>query len=237
MRYAAMGLVVAVLAAAPAWGEDAPQGFSGEAELGLVATGGNTETQNLNAKAKVGHEAEHWRSEGQAEAVLASDQDGATAERYLVTAKTDRKFGPRSYAFVTANWEKDLFSGYDYRVTEALGYGYRVVATDSVTLDLEAGPGARQSRVERADSTQSEAMARVALNLAWKASPTTTLSEDATSEIGEDSTVTRSVTGLKTQVAGELATKVTFTVKNTTDVPPGVEETDYETAVTLVYGF
>lgn len=237
MRYIAIGLVLAALTAAPAWGEDAPKGFSGEAELGFVATGGNTETQNLNAKAKVGHETERWRHEAQGETVLASDSDGATAERYFVTAKTERKLGERAYLFGTASWEKDLFSGYEYRVTEALGYGHRLVATDRVTLNLEAGPGARQSRVERSGTTDTEAMGRIALNAAWKATDTATLSEEATSEIGQDATVTRSVTALKTQVTGQLATKVRFTVKNTTDTPAGVEATDYETAVTLVYGF
>jgi putative salt-induced outer membrane protein len=237
MRYRAITVALALLAAAPAWGEEPPKGLSGEAELGLVATDGNTQTQNLNAKAKVAHEGTRWRNEAHGETVLASDDQGSTAERYFVAAKTDRKFGERSYVFVTANWEKDLFSGYEYRITEALGYGNRVVATDAVTLDLEAGPGARQSRVERSGTTDNEALGRVALNLEWKVSDTSTFTEDATSEIGSDATVTRSVTGLKTQVAGQLATKITFTVKNTTDVPPGVEETDYETAVTLVYGF
>jgi putative salt-induced outer membrane protein len=237
MRFTAIGLALAVLAAAPAWGEDAPEGFSGEAALGFVSTGGNTETQNLNAGAKVGYESDHWRHEGKAETVLASDQDGATAERYFVTGKSDRKLGERAYVFGTASWEKDLFSGYEYRITEALGLGYRLVATDKVTLDLEAGPGARQSRVERSGTTDNEGMARVALNGEWKATDTATLSEEATSEIGNDATVTRSVTALKTKVTGKLAAKVQFTAKNTSDTPPGVESTDYETAVALVYAF
>jgi putative salt-induced outer membrane protein len=237
MRHTAIAVLLAVVAAAPAFAAETPKGFSGEAELGFVATDGNTQTQNLNAKAKIAHEATHWRTEGAAEAVLASDTGGATAERYFTSAKTDRKLGERAYLFVTASWEKDRFSGFDWRVTEALGYGYRLVATDRTTLDLEAGPGARESRVEATGEIQNEGMGRVHLNLEWKPADTSTLSEEATSEIGARSTVTRSVTALKAQVAGQLATKISFTVKNTTDVPPGVEKTDYETAVTLVYGF
>jgi len=237
MRHTAITVVLALLAAAPAFGAETPKGFSGEAELGFVATDGNTQTQNLNAKGKVGHEATHWRTEGQAEAVLASDTGGATAERYLASAKTDRKLGERAYLFVTAAWEKDRFSGFDWRVTEALGYGYRLVATDRTTLDLEAGPGARQSRVEATGDTETETLGRIHLDLEWKPGDTSTFSEDATAEIGDQSTITRSVTALKAQVAGQLATKVSFTVKNTSSVPAGVEKTDYETAVTLVYGF
>lgn len=236
MRHTAIPVVLALLAAAPAFGEET-KGFSGEAELGFVATDGNTQTQNLNAKAKVEHEATRWRSEAHAEAVLASDAGGTTAERYYTSAKGDRKLGERAYLFLTGSWEKDRFSGFDWRVTEALGYGHRLVATDRTTLDLEAGPGARQSREEATGKTDSEAMGRIHLGLEWKAGATSTFSEEATSEIGEDTTVTRSVTALKAQVAGQLAMKVSFTVQNTSSVPAGVEHTDSETAVTLVYGF
>jgi putative salt-induced outer membrane protein len=237
MRHTAIAVLLAVVAAAPAFGAETPKGFSGEAELGFVATDGNTQTQNLNAKAKVEHEAVHWRSEAHAEAVFASDTGGTTAERYYTSAKGNRKLDERAYLFLTGSWEKDRFSGFDWRVTEALGYGYRIVATDRTTLDLEAGPGARQSREEASGKTDSEAMARIHLDLEWKPGETSTFSEEATSEIGENSTVTRSVTALKAQVSGQLAMKVSFTVQNTSSVPAGVEHTDDETAVTLVYGF
>ncbi|KAF0192935.1 MAG: hypothetical protein FD165_38 [Gammaproteobacteria bacterium] len=80
-------------------------------------------------------------------------------------------------------------------------------------------------------------LARAAGNYVWKISDTTTFSEELTIDAGQDSTISKSVTGLKSQVAGNLATKLTLTIKNTSDVPPGVEKTDTETAVTLVYGF
>lgn len=238
MRKTATTLILVTLAAAPApvLAEETPAGLTGEAELGLIVTGGNTETENLNAKAKVGHDGATWRHALKGEAVLASDKGGSTAERYFVSGKSDRKVGARGYLFVTASWEKDRFSGYEYRVTEALGYGHRLVETDAVTLDLEAGPGARHSRLT-GDGTDDEALGRLAGNLAWKVSDTSNFTEDLTVEAGEQSTITRSVTALKTQVAGQLATKVSVTVKNTSDTPPGVDDTDYETAVTLVYGF
>lgn len=220
-------------AAAPA----EPPGWSGEAELGAVFTGGNTETETVNAKASVANERDRWRHAAKGEAVLASDAGGTTAERYLVTGKSDLKLGPANYLFVTANWETDRFSGYDYRASEALGYGRRLLPGPPVTLDLEGGPGVRQSRLKNQGGVKSEALARLAGKLLWKISGTSSLTEDLTAEVGEDATITRSVTALKTQVAGQLATKVSLTVKNTSEVPAGVEKTDYETAVTLVYGF
>ncbi|HGX93410.1 MAG TPA: DUF481 domain-containing protein, partial [Candidatus Tenderia sp.] len=71
----------------------------------------------------------------------------------------------------------------------------------------------------------------------WDVSKTSHFTQELVSDIGEDSTVTKSVTALKTQINGSLAMKLSYTLKNTSKVPTGKEKTDTETAVTLVYGF
>jgi putative salt-induced outer membrane protein len=219
--------------AAPA----APPPWKGEAELGLVVTGGNTETRNLTAKTTVTREGARWRHTGHGEALNTSDGTSTTAERYLLSGKSDLKLGKFNYLFVNVVWEKDRFSGFNDRTSETLGYGRRLVHSPSVTLDAEVGGGARQSRETATGDHLDEGLARLAAKLAWKVSKTTDFGEEASVDIGEESTITRSVTSLKTQVAGRLATKITFTVRNTTDTPAGVKGTDYETAVALVYGF
>lgn len=134
------------------------------------------------------------------------------------------------------NYEDDKFSGYDYRVSEALGYGRRVIDEPTLMLSLEIGPGARQSKLETGGS-DNEMTARGAAKLEWKIAETSTFTEDLTTDVGEDVTVTKSITALRAQINGSLATKITYTIKNTSDVPVGVRKTDTETAVTLVYSF
>jgi len=63
------------------------------------------------------------------------------------------------------------------------------------------------------------------------------LSEHLTTEIGSDTTITRSVTALTAQLAGSLAMKLSFTARHISEVPASVKDMDTETAVTLVYGF
>lgn len=240
MRRAFLCVLLAAAVPAAALAAEAPAepaGWTGEAELGAVFTGGNTETETVNAKAAAAHEGKRWRHAAKGEAVFASENQSTTGERYLAGVKSDLKLGPANYLFGTVNWETDRFSGYDYRVSEAIGYGRRLAAGPPLTLDVEAGPGARQSRQKDVGGVKTEYLLRLAGKLAWAVSGTSTLAEDLSTEIGEDATITRSVTSLKTQVAGQLATKIALTVKNTSDVPPGVKETDYETSVTLVYGF
>ncbi len=233
-----MGLVLSVVViSSVAEGAKKNDGsWKGNVELGIVTTTGNTETETINAKAKAETEREKWRHTLKFESLTSSDRSTTTAERYVLNGQTDYKTSDKNYFFGMINYENDRFSGYDYRISEAVGYGRRVIHDPTLTLDLEIGPGARQSKLDTGKS-QDEVTLRGAAKLAWKIAETSTLSEDLTTDVGEDVTITKSVTALTAQVNGSLATKVTYTIQNTSDVPADVENTDTETAVTLVYSF
>ena len=230
-----IGLLSATLLPAGAFAANGT--WTGNVEFGYVKTGGNTDTSNLNLKAKAETSWEKWRNAVNFEAASSTTDSVTTAERYLLSGKSDYKFTEFNYLFANVVWEKDRFSGYDYRVSETVGYGRKLVHSPTVSLDTEVGGGARQSKITATGDTQDEALARLAAKLAWTISESTGFGEELTVDIGEESTVTRSVTSLKSQVAGNLATKITFTFRNTTDTPAGVKSNDYETAVALVYGF
>lgn len=236
MKKVSVVLLSGALVAAPVVAQEKPAAWTGEAALGFVMTSGNTDTQSVTAKGKAVNEREMWRHSAAIEALNTEDNNATTAEKYLLAGQTNYKFKPRHYLFAIASYEDDRFSGYDWRASEALGYGYRAIERPSLVLDLEGGPGARQSKLD--DGTrENEGMFRLAGNLDWKVSDTTNFTEVLTSEIGEDATISKSITGLKTQINGNLSMKIAYTVKHTSDVPPGIEKVDRETSMMLVYGF
>ncbi len=211
--------------------------WKASAELGFVSTSGNTETETLNAKVEGTKENKQWRHELEATALKSSDEMGTTAQKYTATGQSNYKLkGGANFLFGNINYENDKFSGYDYRVTETIGYGRRVLDREDMKLDLEIGPGARQSKLDTGD-TESEGIIRGAAKYKWQISKTSKFSEVLTVEAGEDATITKSVTSLTSQIEGNLSMKLTFTYKNTSEVPVGIDETDTETAVTLVYSF
>lgn len=210
--------------------------WKGAGEIGFVATSGNTDTQSLSAKLGIINEREKWRHSLSLEALNNEDDGETIAERYLAAWQTDYKFSEHEYVFGRVSYENDEFSGYEYRVTETIGYGRRVLNRDNMTLDLEAGPGARQSELESGES-ENEFIFRMAARYAWDISDNARFTQDLSSDIGEENAVTKSVSAVKADINGSLAMKVSFTVEHTSDTPPGVDETDTETGVTLVYGF
>ena len=216
--------------------EPANNKWSGEAELGYLRTTGNTDTESLHAKGKVVNEREKWKHTATLEVTNKSDNDITTAKRWFLTGKSDYKLDEVSYLFGAVSYENDDFSGYDYQATEKVGYGYHVIRKENLKLDLEAGVGARQSKLNTGASN-SEAIVSGAGNLEWIISKTSIFSQELLVDIGDDNTVSRSVTSLKMQIVGSLSAKLSHTIKHNSDVPVGTDKTDTESVVTLVYSF
>lgn len=210
--------------------------WKASAEIGYVSTSGNTQTDTLNAKGMASTDRENWRHKMEVTALKASDEMGTTAEKYTFSAQSDYKLRDPNYLFGLITYENDKFSGYQYQTGESIGYGRRVVNEPSVKLDLEIGPGARQSKLDSGE-TDNEALLRGAAKLEWDISASAKFTEALTVEAGQNATITKSVTGLSARINGSLSMKITYTYKNTSEVPVGTDDTDTETAVTLVYNF
>ena len=159
-----------------------------------------------------------------------------TARRFALQAKTDYKFTERSYIFGVLTYEDDRFSGYDYQASIAAGYGRKLIAREGLVLEGEIGPGVRRNKPDEGD-TEDEGIVRGALNLDWKISEAATFVELFSVEAGEDITITQSVTALKSQIAGNLASKISYTVRHASEVPADTEKKDTTLAVTLVYSY
>ena len=215
--------------------------WKSSAELGYVSTSGNSETESINAKAMASTDREEWRHKVEATALKASNTtmgvDSTTAKKTTFMGQSDYKLDGKNFLFGVITYENDKFNGYDYQVTEAIGYGRRLIEESDLTVDVEIGPGARQFKLAATGQKESEAMVRGAAKIDWTISKTSKLGEVLAVEAGEDITVTKSVTSLSSQIEGNLSMKLTYTYKKTSEVPAGTDDTDTETAVTLVYNF
>ncbi len=210
-------------------------------EAGVVRTTGNTETQNTSLKGDIVYEEGQWKYAGHGEAFGASQEDDAgvntiSAERYLLSGKVDYKMSDLDYLFGLVQLQKDRFSGFEYEHVVSFGYGRKLLKRPDMELDVEIGPGVRFFKVDGGEADE-EGLLRLAGRYWWAITDHSKFTQDLTIEIGEDLTTTTSVTGLQASVSDALAMKLTFTMKNKDKVPAGVEDTDTETALTLVYTF
>lgn len=210
--------------------------WNGQADVGYLASSGNTDTSNLNAKLILEYLTGRWKHIGNISAVGATDSGATTAERYQAGYKAEYSFSESDYLFALVSYDKDRFSGLDQRTTEAAGYGRRLIHTDTHLLDIEAGLGATQ--IEREDGTEEDdIIARLAGSYAWKISETASFSQTLAVESGESNTYAEAASTLKASLNDHLALSLGYTVKRNSEVPVGRENTDTYTSVSLSYSF
>ncbi len=213
----------------PIWG--------GSAELGTIRTSGNTDTSSINGKFAVKRDGETWDSSFKLDALTSKEDDVTSKEKYRGTIQFDRNFSEHSYLAIVGDEERDRFSGFEYQATLSAGYGYRAIHEQNMELDLEAGPGYRRDKLKESGDIDEEAIARLVARYQWTIQEGVEFIEEFSAELGESNSIYKSETGLKSQINGSLATKLTYKVKYVDKVPADSENTDTEFGVTLVYSF
>ena len=211
--------------------------WGGAAELGTIATTGNTETSSLNGKFALKRDGQQWDFSSKLDA-LRSEEDGVTSkEKYFGSVQFDRKFSEHSYLAIQADQERDRFSGFTYQTTASIGYGYRLLHTEFRHLDIEAAPGYRRDKVKATDVIDEEDIIRLGMKFGWKINAGTTFTQTANADLGGSNSIYKTETSLQSQLNGSLATKLTYKVKYVDKVPDENKNTDTEFGVTLVYSF
>lgn len=211
--------------------------LTGSATLGYLATTGNTESKNANAALKVDWDRGGMWVHGWTAQFVSARTDGiTTAESYAAGYKAQRDFSETSYLFAAADWRKDRFSGYDEQLSETVGYGRRLIDNERHMLAVEGGAGAKQSTLAGGTDVD-DAIIRGGLNYLLHISETSEFEQRLITEIGDENTYTESVTALRARIIGELAIVLSYTIKNNSDVPAGIEKTDTFTAISVEYAF
>jgi len=210
--------------------------WAGKATLGYLATSGNTDNTSLNSGFELGYNAVNWQHQFTAQAINATESNTTTAEAYNASWKSERNFSENNFMFGRLDWRKDRFSAYDTQFSQTVGYGRRLIDSERHKLNATIGAGARQSDLIDGTS-QSETIFRGGLDYTWTLNETAEFTQDVIVEAGEENTYLESVTAISAKLVGNLALVASFTVKNNSEVLPGIEDTDTYTALSLEYLF
>ena len=125
-------LIFSTLLFAAANPQDAPgtedgekeKSWSAHIELSYVNTSGNTDTESLaallNLNASTNSDSFYFSS-----GVLFAQQDGVeSSNRLTLEGRWERTISEKIFGFVETGYERDKFSGYDYRSSAGAGLGY-----------------------------------------------------------------------------------------------------------------
>lgn len=233
--------MVAVAANAQAEADTAQKAWKGDVEFGYTEISGNSESTTIKGHINAARTFGKWKNTTIFDALNASDDGDRSAEKYFLSDKLDRALSDHDYLFAFASYEDDRYSGFDYQATIAAGYGFKILNRDTMQWDAEVGPGYRYSKYDEVnadgDDDESEVILRLATKYNWQFSDTAEFEQVVSVEAGEENTVSKSSTSLKTTIIGQFSLKLAYIVKYTEEVPADKKHADTETVVTVGYSF
>jgi putative salt-induced outer membrane protein len=201
-------------------------------ELGFVTTTGNTETENLSfkntftygwTKTSLKFDASMLTAEQTTReasnvggSLVVDETTESTAENYRLALKLRRELRERLFAYGSANWERDVFSGIDSRYVYGAGVGYRLLDEERQQLAVELGADYTDEQPVGAAQSDTYAGARAAADYEWKFSETAKLSQELEMlwnlEESSDYRI-NSVTSLTAALTSKLALKTSYTIR------------------------
>lgn len=233
--------ILALGAVTPAYAD-----WTGKGEAGLVVSSGNTETETANVKVAMAHERDKWKNAFGLNGLYASDETGATAQRWEAFTQSDYNFSPKTFWFGAARYEDDRFSGFEYQATVSTGLGRKFIDTDRTKFVGTAGVGYKFFETQdvfdevtgvliEEGAREEQVVFRGTLDFDHQFTETTSLIDKFIVEAGSDNTFYQNDISLQVKINAVLALAVGYSVRHNTDPPLGFEKTDTLTTVNLVY--
>jgi putative salt-induced outer membrane protein len=205
------------------------------AELGIVATTGNSDTVSVNGKLAAKGEDEAWLHDYYALFLRSRQEDDDTAERYEVGGKSGFKLTDRRYVYGALRYEDDQFSAYEYQATLSGGYGWHAIKTDPTTLLFEIGPGYRNAEPAGPNDTENSVIVRAFGDFHHKFNENTEFFNTLLIESSSDNTFAQNDIGVSVKVSRSLALKAALQARHNSEVDPGTDKTDTLTTLNLVW--
>lgn len=225
MRKVAPLLLLSVLPACVR-AEDAVRPFTGDISAAYLRSTGSSSKEDFKARLDAQYVHDEWTHQFKAEGINEFDSTSGlrTAERYLVLERSGWNFTPRDYLFLKTQYEKDQQTDNDYQVLLAAGYGRKVIKTETMFLDIDLGAGNRYSKNDSTGATDSEAVGNLAVKYEWKFRAGGRLAEDASADVGENSTVVRTRTALIFDLTDVIGLTMAYETKRD-DGPSDINDT------------
>lgn len=205
-------------------------------DAGFSIATGNTEESNMNINTKVEHDIEFWKNTLKINAKSQRESQITTSEEYRMSVSSRYKWKEKDYFFAEGEYVNDRFSGYEYRISETIGYGHIFKKDKYILLEAEISTGARHSKLTD-NTNENSLLQKIAGRLNKEITKNMSFEQEIGISIGQNTTITRSSTAVKTRLIDQLYLKFGIDVEYISDVPEGTNDTDTLTTLNLGYHF
>ncbi len=219
-----------------------PAAWKMRIELSYVTTSGNTDTQTLSGKLGAEKKGELYRHILKGNFLRAEDRGEETANKWLLEGRSERVLKERLFAFLTASYLQDKFSGYDYRMSAGPGLGYDFIKTEEHELKgLMSVLHSRDKFSEADKGSDSYISGKAAMYYIWNILENLRFKQNADCLISfedMDTYFINSETALEVKVNGNVSLGVSYSIAYQNKPPfPEIERTDTIFLASLIIDF
>lgn len=211
-------------------------GWRGSGELGGFLTTGNTDSTGLSAGLTVTKDGIKLRHKVRMAVDYQRSGGVTTRDQWLASYEPNFQLNDGFYLYGLSMYEKDRFQGFSDRITLSGGFGYRLLDTTRLTLDVKGGPAWR-STDWIGEPAANELQWLAGSDLVWHVSPGIDVTNSAQALWGPDNNSYSNTASLTAKISGALSARLSYGLRHETNPPPDAERTDTVTRATLVYGF
>ncbi|NNN46198.1 DUF481 domain-containing protein [Vibrio fujianensis] len=225
---------------------NAPSPWQSQIEFGYQSHSGNTDSEALNTRIKGEYTRGRHRTNGEWR-FYKLDKNGKENKRQSsYTLQSDYKLGPKMYLYGSFRGTDSRYSAYFKDYTFSGGLGYQLTNTDTLLVEIEAGPGYRyqEPNLDEIGSNEvvfpnlvREPIFRSNLKTEWQILRNFKLSVDATLVGGESNTRLDTDISAINNITEDIALKVSQSRQYHNQVPEGLSKSDSVLAVSLVFLF
>lgn len=229
--------------------------FSASAELGLLYKTGNTKSADIKTGFDFKYEEDLWRSTLALDLLVKktekTDDQGAkqfetSDQKWTFESKTNYTLGEKqkNYVYGNVSYEDNRFSGFENQSSVSAGWGREWFKNEQASLFADIGPGYKRDVTKATDTMASEtqsafiiqAQALYVRKINEHVDFKQLLSAKYAPKSGANSKY-KAETSITTKLIETLALKFSFIIDHNTEVDEGIERTDTQTAMTIVYSF
>jgi len=224
--------------------QDKHRHWHGSILAGYNASTGNTQSNSYLTRLKLSYKRKLWENIFNASTERTMNNNDTTAKKSAVDYTSRWLFDKRNYTYFNTDYTHDEFAPFVDVADVGWGYGWRIIKSHKVLLQLQFGPGyqftkSAEDKVTGKQEEQHTITGNSDVTFDWKINQHVKLEQTLGAIISKDNCFYTSSTALTAALIGHFAMQVGYTASHNTQVPKnsGRAHTDTATYVAIVYAF
>ncbi len=211
--------------------------WKGSVEGGSTLIKGNTDQESTYGKANIKYKKEKYSNLFKTRLENTKTDKVRVKERYDVNDTLRYSYANGNFSLIELEYIDDRYGGYDYRISESIGYGRKFIEDEEINFSVQGSAGSRQVKFTDGDKEDSW-LVRIGGDLSWEIDNDIEFKQHLDISFDKETEITRSDTSLKikmTSVSDSLYFTLSYFLERKSNTSsPEIKNTD--STLMLMFG-